>query len=78
MTTDLATHPTPDDLTGFALGRLDGDAERAVERHLGEYEACQNAAAQAPADSFVSLLRSATRFGDTSVEAKAGDVTLVE
>jgi anti-sigma factor RsiW len=34
------THPSPDDLTGFALGALDSPEEQAVSKHLPECERC--------------------------------------
>jgi anti-sigma factor RsiW len=33
-------HPSPDDLTGFALGALDPPEERAVSKHLPDCERC--------------------------------------
>src|SRR4051794_38041236 len=63
-----AGHPTPADLHAFVLGTLPDAAAGAVESHLSECPACQQAAAASPDDTLVTLLRSV----ETS---RAGPVT---
>jgi Tol biopolymer transport system component len=53
------THPDPDRLTAFSVGRLDDADSADIERHLVACEACRELAAAAADDSLVSLLRSA-------------------
>src|SRR5262245_36007868 len=67
----LGIHPSADELTGFALGQLDDAAERDVALHLDACPACQQQVAAVPADTFVTLLRSARLVEDTQVEAHA-------
>jgi WD40 repeat protein len=67
----LLDHPSAADLTRFALGQLDDDAEAAVAQHLDACLACQQHAAAAPADDFVSLLRAARAADDTLVATRA-------
>jgi serine/threonine protein kinase len=54
-----ATHPAPDRLVAFSLGRLDDADSAEVERHLAGCEACRDLAAAAGDDSLVTLLRRA-------------------
>ena len=51
------SHPRPAELEAFALGELNGDSFAAVEEHVASCPECQRAAAAAPADTFISLLR---------------------
>src|SRR3954447_22463059 len=51
------SHPTPDQLAAFGLGRM-GAAERAeIERHVAGCETCGGTLASLPDDTLVSLLR---------------------
>ena len=61
-------HPSTADLQAFVLGMLPDATQLAVESHLSACPVCQQAAAMAPDDALVTLLRSA----ETS---QAGPVT---
>jgi uncharacterized protein (TIGR03067 family) len=58
-----ATHPNPEDLAAFSLGRLDDAAAETIEEHLSECEACRQAVASAPVDSFVAKVRASESIG---------------
>jgi hypothetical protein len=49
MSAPRAQHPSPDDLTAFAVGRLGGAAAAAVAAHLEKCPACRRAAVRTPA-----------------------------
>jgi Tol biopolymer transport system component len=86
MTDADPTHPDPDRLTAFSLGRLDDADSAQVERHLAGCGACRDLAAAAGDDSLVSLLRSAggqpgpTEVipGDTPRAASVQDATTAD
>jgi WD40 repeat protein len=60
---NIATHPTPDDLAAFALGRLAAEAAATLEGHLEDCEQCRERAATVAPDPLVQLLTVArTRF----------------
>jgi hypothetical protein len=56
---DAATHPSPQELAAYGLGKLPADATAAVARHLESCPRCLQLAAQAPADSFLDKVRAA-------------------
>jgi anti-sigma factor RsiW len=51
------THPDPETLERFVLGRLDRRAMARVEAHLGGCTSCGRAAMHVPDDRLVALLR---------------------
>ncbi len=51
------THPDPETLERFVLGRLDRRAMARVEAHLGGCSSCGRAAMNVPDDRLVTLLR---------------------
>jgi hypothetical protein len=51
------THPDPEILERFVLGRLDRRAMARVEAHLGSCSSCGRAAMNVPDDRLVTLLR---------------------
>jgi uncharacterized protein (TIGR03067 family) len=59
MTDTLKTHPSPEQLTAFGLGRLDERDETAVALHLEGCDACRTAVEGLPGDSFVARVRGA-------------------
>jgi tRNA A-37 threonylcarbamoyl transferase component Bud32 len=56
---DAVTHPTPQELAAFGLGKLTGRAAAAVARHLEGCAACQQVVAGLPPDSFLGKVRAA-------------------
>jgi serine/threonine protein kinase len=54
----LATHPSPDDLTSFALGRLDAADAQVVADHLAACTRCESQLITVPDDPLLSLIRS--------------------
>ena len=61
MTTAKQAHPTADDLTAFAIGKLDDARTNAVAAHLEECEPCRIAVENAPDDEFAKRVRAADR-----------------
>jgi serine/threonine protein kinase len=53
------SHPTPEELAAFGLGKLDETAATAVARHLEACDTCSRAVKGVPPDSFVGLVRAA-------------------
>ena len=51
------THPDPETLEGFVLGRLDRRAMAKVESHLETCSRCAQSASQVADDRLVTLLR---------------------
>jgi serine/threonine protein kinase len=66
------THPTPEQLHRFALGKLDEAEAAALEAHLAECMECSKALDKVPADEFVAGLRDAA---NTSSLADAATLT---
>ena len=62
-----ATHPTPEQLSAYVLGKLNDAALETIHRHLETCETCRQAATSIPADSFVNKVRAAK--GPVSVTA---------
>jgi serine/threonine protein kinase len=56
---DAMTHPTPQELTAFGLGKLPQRSAAAVAAHLESCSACREAVAVVAPDSFLGQLRSA-------------------
>src|SRR6516165_9382648 len=56
---DVVTHPSPQDLTAFGLGKLPERAAAAVAAHLETCAACRQAVADLPPDSFVGKVHAA-------------------
>jgi serine/threonine protein kinase len=66
------THPTPQQLEAFGLGRL-GEAEAlALESHLADCPRCAEALEQVPADNFVAGLRGA-REAERTTQVETND-----
>src|SRR4051812_43396568 len=64
------SHPTPDQLAAFGLGRL-GAAEMAeVERHVAGCDTCGGTLASLADDTLVSLLREPAPVPDSSPEGR--------
>jgi anti-sigma factor RsiW len=57
------THPDPETLERFVLGRLDRRAMARVEAHLGGCSSCGRAAMHVPDDRLVALLRTRPAAG---------------
>jgi tRNA A-37 threonylcarbamoyl transferase component Bud32 len=75
----LDQHPTSDQLSAFALGRLD-ETISSVEEHVSRCPDCQQATSRAPDDTLVSLLRAAEARcgGATTPNASAGGTAVWE
>jgi tRNA A-37 threonylcarbamoyl transferase component Bud32 len=71
MTGTLAAHPDRRRLIDYSLGKLSDTDSAEVERHVAACRECLEAAAEAPADSFVALLDGQTP-SDADVAADAG------
>ena len=71
---NAAIHPTPQELTAFALGKLADDAAATVARHLEMCPACRQAIEKLPGDSFVGKLRAA-KPSVSALPARTGDAT---
>jgi predicted Ser/Thr protein kinase len=56
---EAVTHPTPQELAAFGLGKVTGRAAAAVARHLEGCSACQQVVAGLPPDSFLGKVRAA-------------------
>ena len=56
---NAAIHPTPQELTAFALGKLTDSATATVAHHLEKCPECRQAIEKVPADSFVGKVRAA-------------------
>lgn len=56
----IETHPAPEKLAAFRLGKLDEGELDAIERHVAECDSCCRSLKALPDDSFVSLVRDAT------------------
>jgi hypothetical protein len=54
---DAVTHPTPQELTAFGLGKLPERAAAVVAAHLESCPACRPAVAAVPPDSFLGKVR---------------------
>lgn len=54
----ISTHPTPEQLTAYALGKVSDDAQATeIADHLEECEDCQQAVVAAPDDSLLAAIR---------------------
>jgi hypothetical protein len=59
MSNATASHPTPEVLTAFGLGKLNEAETEVIARHLTVCETCRRLVEGAPADSLVGLVRTA-------------------
>src|SRR5947209_7833187 len=59
-------HPTPQDLTAFALGKLQDTAAEVVAAHLEACPHCQHVVESVPPDSFVTRVQEARDDLDAS------------
>ncbi len=66
-----ATHPSSEQLSAFALGKLESDVFDVLESHLADCETCCDAIKQMKEDTFVGLVR---QMRDKVVPA--GDATI--
>src|SRR5260370_20880253 len=62
---DAVTHPTPQELAAFSLGRLPEAAAVAIARHVESCAACRKAVENLPPDSFVGKVRAAKPAGSS-------------
>ncbi len=63
---DAVTHPTPEELAAFGLGKLTGRAAEEVARHLEACPDCRQAVARVPPDSFLGKVHAARPDGSSS------------
>jgi serine/threonine-protein kinase len=73
MATELFTHPTPDQLRAFALGRLSSAEMAELEQHISYCDSCCLQLARVPDDTLVQLAREAATQGIKSPAAKPVD-----
>jgi serine/threonine protein kinase/pimeloyl-ACP methyl ester carboxylesterase len=62
---DAVLHPSPQELTAFALGKLPEHAAAAVAAHLESCPICRQAVAAVPADSFLDKVRAVKQDGSS-------------
>src|SRR5215831_9900831 len=62
---DAVTHPTPQELAAFGLGKLPERTAAAVSSHLESCPACRQAVAAVPPDSFLGKVRAAGPAGSS-------------
>jgi len=63
---DTVTHPTPQQLAAFGLGKLPERAAAAIAAHLEVCSGCRNAVANLPPDSFLAKVRAPGRLAPRS------------
>ena len=68
---NAAIHPTPQELTAFALGKLADTAAATIARHLEQCPTCRQAIEKLPGDSFLGKVRAA-KPNASSLPARAG------
>ena len=56
----IGTHPHPEQLAAFRLGKLGDDELAEIESHIGQCDSCCRSLKELPDDSFVNLVRQAT------------------
>src|SRR5579871_765314 len=69
---DAMTHPTPQELAAFGLGKLPDRAAAAIATHLEACTACRQVVAGLPADSFLGKVRAAGPGGPSPLPARPG------
>src|SRR5262245_6216644 len=63
---EAGTHPTPQELAAFGLGKLPERATAAIADHLETCPACRQAVMAVPPDSFLDKLRAPSPGGSSS------------
>lgn len=63
------THPSNDDLSAFAIGKLAERRAAVIERHLAHCDRCAAAVAVSPGDDFVALL-SDSEYGQSTATGR--------
>jgi hypothetical protein len=71
MAAQLHTHPSPDDLRGFALGKLDERTASIIINHLDGCPDCCRVAAAQSGDDFLDRLRQAHSLSGTPAPAES-------
>jgi hypothetical protein len=71
MAAQLGTHPSPDDLREFAVGKLDARTAAEIMRHLDSCPDCCRAAAAQSGDDFLDRLRQAHSSSTTPAPAES-------
>ena len=71
MAARVGTHPSPDDLRGFAVGKLDDVTAAEIMNHLDSCPDCCRAAAAQSGDDFLGRLRQAHSLGGTPAPAES-------
>jgi serine/threonine protein kinase len=74
---DAVTHPTPQELTAFGLGKLPERTAAAVAAHMESCTICRQAVAELPPDSFLDKVRSAAFETSNTVLPRRTEVTPV-
>ncbi len=66
-----APHPSPNELTGFALGSLDEQRAAVVEAHVYSCDRCADAVARVPGDEFLKQLQTSHQTANDDLNAGA-------
>jgi predicted Ser/Thr protein kinase len=77
MSDQLVTHPSPEELSAFGLGRLDEETLLRLETHISQCSRCIQALEELAGDAFVNRLREAVSeqtTADASTQIAPGDV----
>ncbi|MFO0968778.1 MAG: serine/threonine-protein kinase [Gemmataceae bacterium] len=73
----VASHPTPQELEAFALGRLSDDLFCVVENHVSSCGDCEAIVSGVAGDAFTTLLQSTQALSDTP-EPVAGEASTID
>ena len=71
MDADPSTHPTPETLQAYGLGKLDDASAEVVSKHLEDCPDCRRQVAEMAPDSFLGRLRDAQERPETSASGPA-------
>ena len=70
MEARIDTHPPPESLKAFGLGRMDDASAQALSLHLERCPACRRQAEEASGDDFLARLRKARDYSATPAPAR--------
>lgn len=70
---EQVVHPQHEQLSAFALGKLDANEVGVLESHLAGCDSCCQAMKQIQEDTFVGLVRQSRTVGNTPADAVSGE-----